>query len=258
MYQYPIVHALVHPYAPLLIILGLVIARLWFKGHLTRAARFALTIPYLLLLFISLPAVSHLALLTLERPFPPLDHRPKETQAIVVLGGYVDPPKPHRDHPILGQDSLCRCLHAAALFRDGEPCPVILSGGKADQASAGPTVAAAMRDFLVSQGIPSESILLEDQSRNTYENARQSARLLRERGLGRAILVTDAPSLIRAERAFRRQGIEVLPSGCRYRTAAEHPFAPAAFIPSVEAASDFSDAWHEWLGLAWYWLTDRI
>ena len=258
MYQYPIVHALVHPYAPLLIILGLVIAWMWFKRQLSRAARFALTIPYLLLLFVSLPAVSHLAFLTLELPFPPLDYRPKDIQAIVVLGGYVDPPKPHRDYPVLGQDSLCRCLHAAALFRNGQPCPVILSGVKADSSSAGPTVAAAMRDFLVSQGIPPESILLEDQSRTTYENARQSARLLRQRGLNRAVLITDAASLTRAERCFRRQGTRVLPSGCRYRTAAEHPFAPAAFIPSVEAASDVSDAWHEWLGLAWYWLTDRI
>jgi hypothetical protein len=58
MYAYPIVSRLVHPYAPLVILLGLAIAWLWWKGKLSRAQRIVLTIPYILLLLMSLPAVA--------------------------------------------------------------------------------------------------------------------------------------------------------------------------------------------------------
>ncbi len=106
-----------------------------------------------------------------------------------------------------------------------------------------------MRDFLVSQGIPPESILLEDQSRITYENARQSARLLREHHRPRHPRHRRT-SLIRAERAFRRQGWpKVLPSGCRYRTAAEHPFTPRGLHPPASETKRLLRRWHS--GLAW-------
>ncbi len=225
MYQYPIVSRLVHPYAPLIIILGLVIARFWWKGRLSRMQRLSITFPYLLLLVMSLPAVSFLAFAALERPYPPLECRPKQVEAIVILGGYVSTPAGDQGYCVLGADTLSRCLHGAQLFHQGEPCWVIVSGGRVDQNQAGHTVAAAMRDFLISKGVPSDYILLEDRSANTYENAVASSKLLKDRGIEQVVLVTDAASLLRAEKCFQRQGVEVIPSGCRYRTLDGFPFS---------------------------------
>lgn len=258
MYQNPVVCRLLHPYAPLVILLGLAIARLWWKGRLSRSQRVAITIPYVLLFAMSLPAVAFLAFASLEWPYAPLDRRPEGTEAIVILSGYVAPPTKQRDYAIPAPDTLARCLHGAALFRQGEPCWVIVSGGKADASQPGPTLAESMTDVLVSHGVQEEHILLEDRSGNTYENAVESARLLKERKIEKIILVTDAASLLRAERCFQRQGIDVIPSGCRYRSFGGFPFSLEAFLPSVDAAGDVSEAWHEWLGLAWYWLRDRI
>ena len=47
MYQFPIVSRLVHPYAPLVILLGLAIVRLWWKGKLSRLQQIVITVPYL-------------------------------------------------------------------------------------------------------------------------------------------------------------------------------------------------------------------
>ncbi len=258
MYEYPMISRFVHPYAPLVILLGLAIVWLWWKGGLSRLQRIVLTIPYLLLLTMSLPAVAFLAFAPLEWSYPPMEKRRADVGAIVILGGYVKQPSKRCDYVVLGPDTLSRCLHGAALFRKGEPCCVIVSGGKVDSSQTGPTVAETMRDFLVSQGVQEEYILLEDRSRNTYENAVESARLLKGRGIEGVLLVTDAASLLRAELCFRRQGIHIIPSGCRYRTLGGFQFSIVSFLPSVDAANEVSEAWHEWLGLVWYWLLDRI
>ena len=217
-----------------------------------------LTIPYLLLLAMSLPAVAFLAFASLEWSYPPRENRTAGVEAIVILGGYVDPPSKQRGYAVPGPDTVGRCLHGAALFREGEPCWVIVSGGKVDSNQPGPTVAEAMRDFLVSQGVREEYILLEDRSGSTYENAVESAKILKERGFEQVLLVTDAASLLRAEMCFQRQGIDVIPSGCRYHTLGGFQLSVVTFLRSVDAADDVSEAWHEWLGLIWYWLRDRI
>ena len=258
MYAYPIVSRLVHPYAPLVLLLGLAIARLWWKGGLSRAQRIVLTIPYLLLLVMSLPAAAFLAFAPLEWRYPPVENRTADVEAIVILGGYVDPPSKQRGYAVPGPDTVSRCLLGAALFREGAPCWVIVSGGKVDSSQPGPTVAEAMSHFLVSQGVRQEYILLEDRSGTTYENAVESAKILKERGIEEILLVTDTASLLRAEMCFQRQGIDIIPSGCRYRTLGGFRFSVVAFLPSVDAASDVSEAWHEWLGLIWYWLRGRI
>jgi uncharacterized SAM-binding protein YcdF (DUF218 family) len=258
MYQYPIVSRLLHPYAPLVILLGLAIVWLWWKGKLSRLQQIVITVPYLLLLAMSLPVVASLAFSSLEGSYPPMENRSSDVEAIVVLGGYVSPPSMRRDYAVLGADTLSRCLHGAALFRKGEPCWLIVSGGKVDANQSGPSVAESMRDFLVSQGVQEEYILLEDRSRNTYENAVESAKLLNRQGVEEVLLVTDAASLLRAELCFRRQGINVIPSGCRYRVLGGVQFSIVGFLPSVDAAKGVSEVWHEWLGLAWYWFEDRI
>ena len=80
-----------------------------------------------------------------------------------------------------------------------------------------------------------------------------SSKLLKDRGIKQVVLVTDAASLLRAERCFQRQGVEVISSGCRYRALNGFPFSLTSFVPSIEAAEDLSEAWHEGLGLVWYW-----
>jgi uncharacterized SAM-binding protein YcdF (DUF218 family) len=115
-----------------------------------------------------------------------------------------------------------------------------------------------MRDFLVSQGVGEEYILLEGRSGSTYENAVEVSKLLRARGIEQAMLVTDAASLLRADMCFLRQGIDVIPSGCRYRTLGGLPLSAEDFLPSVNAAKNVSEAWHEWLGLIWYRIRNRI
>ena len=121
----------------------------------------------------------------------------------------------------------------------------------------GPTCAEAMRDFLVDQGVAESDLLIEDQSRTTYENAVNTAKLLKARGIERVILVTDAVHMRRAHACFVAQGVDVLPSGCDYQ-ATRFDWSVFTFIPRPGAARDVQRVAHEWIGIVWYRMHGRI
>jgi uncharacterized SAM-binding protein YcdF (DUF218 family) len=255
--MYRIAVYLCQPTLLLYLLVVLAVLNLWRRRQESRRRLLLATIPLVLLSVLCTPAVTHLALGTLEWPYPPLEERPREAQAIVVLAGDLRPPDAVRRRAELGEDTLYRCLKAVELYRQGKPCPVLVSGGRTHPDTPGPTLAEAMSDFLVQMGVKSEDIIKETSSRTTYENAVESARLLREHQIGKVVLVTDATHLSRAEGCFRKQGIEVIPCGCRYRATALQGTL-WDFVPNPAAARGWEVAWHEWLGLAWYALRGQM
>jgi uncharacterized SAM-binding protein YcdF (DUF218 family) len=253
--MYHVLVALLQPFVFLYLVTALALFKLWRRQREQPRTCLILIACFCFLYFCSTPLVSALALGSLEWPYPLPPRRPEDTQAIVILAGYVSPADGARRHPQLGPDTIYRCLEGAELYHQGQPCPVLVSGGKLED--AGPTCAPLMRDFLVKLGVPAKDILVEDQSRSTWENAVESHQLLKPHDISKILLVTDAAHLMRAERCFRRQGMEVVPWGCRYR-AKVSPLKVGHFVPSPTGGAGLREASHEWLGLAWYWLHDRI
>ena len=252
--MYHFVVALLQPFVLLYLVVGLVLLRLWRRQREQRRSLLILIGSFCTLFFCSTPLASYLALGSLEWSYPP-PQRPEDAQAIVILAGYVHPADGVRRHPQLGPDTLYRCLEGAELYHQGQPCPVLVSGGKVEDAR--PTIAPLMRDFLVQLGVSATDILAEDHSRSTWENAVESHKVLKPRGISKILLVTDAAHLFRAERCFRNQGMEVVPWGCRYR-AMGFPLEWSYFLPSPTGGAGLDEASHEWLGLAWYWLHGRL
>jgi uncharacterized SAM-binding protein YcdF (DUF218 family) len=253
--MYHVVVALVQPFVVLYLVAGLLMLRLWRRQRERRRSYLILITSFCILFFCSTPLASSLALASLEWFYPPPQQRPEDAQAIVIMAGYVHPADGTRRHSQLGPDTLYRCLEGTELYHLGQPCPVLVSGGKVVDTS--PACAPLMRDFLVKLGVPATDILVEDQSRSTWENAVESYKLLKPRGISKVLLVTDAAHLFRAERCFRNRGMEVVPWGCHYR-AKVFPLELSHLLPSPTGGAGLDEATHEWLGLAWYWLHGRI
>jgi uncharacterized SAM-binding protein YcdF (DUF218 family) len=253
--MYRLVVVLLEPYTLLWLVTALAVANLWRRRRETRRRLLVLTGAFAAWTLVSIPAVSCLALGTLEWSHPPAEERPADTDAIVVLAGGVTRDRAGRSRP--DADTVERCLHAAALYRQGPPCPLLLSGGKAHPADPGAPGAEVMRELLLEMGVPGADMVLETGSRNTSENAAESCRLLAARGARRVVLVTDASHMTRAVRCFEKQGVRPVPSPCNYR--ATWPDGPALnFLPRAGAAKGCQLAAHEWLGLAWYRLSGRL
>jgi uncharacterized SAM-binding protein YcdF (DUF218 family) len=99
-----------------------------------------------------------------------------------------------------------RVTLGVGLYHDGAASLLVLSGG-----GAGPVAeAVVMRELAREAGIPETALLLETESRNTFENAANTARLLRESGKNRIVLVSDRLHLPRAARLFRQTGLDVV------------------------------------------------
>jgi uncharacterized SAM-binding protein YcdF (DUF218 family) len=255
--MYKLISYLLQPYSLLLLLLGLAIAYLWRTRSEKRRGLLGLAASFLILVVLSTPAVRYLALGSLEWQYPPQEERPEDAEAIVVLGGGTLAPDRGRERAELDATSLYRALHAARLYHQANPCLLLVTGGKPDPDVPGPAAADLMAELLRRDGVRSSDLLVEGNSRTTYENATESRKLLEPRGVNRIVLVTEAIHLPRAVLCFRKQGFEVFPSGCHYR-ATEFKTSLYQFLPAVEGISGCEAAGHEGVGLAWYWFAKRI
>ncbi|MCP5141238.1 MAG: YdcF family protein [Gammaproteobacteria bacterium] len=129
-----------------------------------------------------------------------------EFDAIVVLGAKLA--ADGSSTPALRR----RARHAAALLNSGVASALVLSGG---QPVNGVSEAEQMFQVALGQSADPRRMLLEARSRNTWENAKFTAELLRRHGWSRVLLVSDAWHLPRAQIAFRAHGIVVRPSAPR-------------------------------------------
>jgi uncharacterized SAM-binding protein YcdF (DUF218 family) len=248
---------LLQPFPVLFLLMAVALVVLWLRWRGGRRTLIVLSILFGLLTLLCLPAVAHFVLGSLEWQYTPLTQRPENCEAIVVLAGSIKPAEALRPEPELSMDSYYRCLEAVRLYRNGARCPVLVSGGKVNADDPGPPCAEVMRTFLVQLGVAPEDVIVEGRSQTTYENARFSQELLQERHLERIVLVTDATHLFRAERCFRKQGLDVVPAPCNFR-AGSFDWSLRTFLPSPWAAVYGEDAAHEWVGSIWYWLKMRM
>lgn len=92
---------------------------------------------------------------------------------------------------------------AVALHQRGVAPRIVLTGGQTSGAPVSEARSAAT--LCVSLGVPSDVLILEEESRTTLENALFAARLIQ----GRVVVVSDRAHLFRCRRMFRRHFADV-------------------------------------------------
>jgi uncharacterized SAM-binding protein YcdF (DUF218 family) len=175
-----------------------------------------------------------------------------DAQAIVVLGGgrLADAPE-YDGKDVPNEITLARLRYAARLHR-ATGLPLLVTGGTPDgspESEASTMARALQQDFAVPVR------WLEEDSRNTAENAKYSTGILKPAGVRRILLVTDGIHMPRSRLIFEQAGLEVIPAPTillsRDRLSAFH------FLPSGEGMRRSHYAAHEWVGGAWYRLRHR-
>lgn len=173
-----------------------------------RIAAIAISLALTLLLVSSNGWVAKSLVRSLEwQNFPPSPV--PNAEAIVVLGGATKsayPPRPTVDLSEAGD----RVIYAAQLYRQQKAPIIILSGGRIDWRGGGNPESADMADILTSIGIPSEVIIQEPESLNTYQNAVNVQKILASRGIEKVLLVTSAMHMPRSLKIFQRLGMDVI------------------------------------------------
>jgi uncharacterized SAM-binding protein YcdF (DUF218 family) len=175
---------------------------------------------------------------SLAERYPPLNaHRPVNAQAVVVLGGggqrnYA----PEYNGPMAEPILLERLTLAAFLSRQFS-LPLAVSGAPAESVAMSETLS---RNF----GVPPRWI--EGNSRDTFENAQLSAKVLFPPGIKRIILVTSSEHEWRAVHEFMDAGFEVIPAPCGVLAARERGLT--RYLPNSAALGRSYAAVYELIG----------
>jgi len=218
-----------------------------------RAQRTVFVIASLLVLFILLP-LGTWALLPLENANPM--QLPQKIDGIILLGGDENAFLSEIwGQPILGV-SASRHVRFAALAQKYPEARLIFTGGigwvnDRAQGSNGPIV----REALTSLGVPSDRLLIEDRSRNTFENALFSKEMAKPKADENWLLVTSAFHMPRSLGCFRKAGWNVFPAPTDYHTPGG--LRIASHLDVMDQLYAMTLAIHEYIGLAAYRLMGR-
>ncbi len=229
-----------------LILVGL--AGLLLLKRRRRMGKWLLALSFAGLWILSTPIVGN-ALLDTLKPTP-VALTGKEADAIVILGGGRNRHSLDYGGDTAGRYTLERARYGAWLGKRLRK-PILVTGGAPDggTSSEGAILAAMLRE---EYGLAVRWV--EEGSRNTRENARESARLLERDGIRRIYLVTHAWHLKRAMPEFEAAGLRVVPAGTGYFLKSE--LTALHFMPQPKGLEHSYLALHEWIGLLWYRIRD--
>lgn len=239
---------LVYPLALclLLVPIGLLLQR-W---HWRRTGRCFVGFGLGWLLLWSLPMPSMWLCASLEHQYPQRSAADyPAVSAIVVLGGGIEAARPGwRETPDL-KSAADRVWFAAKLYHAGRAPLVILSGGSLGDSGPMRSEASAMALFIEDLGVPASALLLEDSSRNTWENARYTSAILHERNIDEVLLVTSALHMPRASALFKQQGLKIIEAPTDFEAAPAEGSWLLGWLPDARALDASSRALKEYLGL---------
>lgn len=203
------------------------------------------------LLILVLPVDSWL-LAPLENRFPAIEARPHHLDGVIVLGGAVDPYQTLIHGMPALNDAAERMTTFAMLARLYPQAKLIFTGGSAAIFPGGPREADGAKLLLAQLGVDTSRIVFEDASRNTFENAINSKKLMNPQPGEIWALVTSAQHMPRAVGVFRHVGWPVLPWPVGYKAGDEVPFSgPVGRLLHLDGVV------HEWIGLVAYRLLGR-
>jgi uncharacterized SAM-binding protein YcdF (DUF218 family) len=128
--------------------------------------------------------------------------------------------------------------------------PIIVSSGKVYKNSS-PGALIAKR-FLIDLGVEEGQIVIEDKSRDTYENAKYTRDICLRNGYKNPILVTSASHLKRSLLSFKKIGIDIVPYPANFRSKPSKNYQLYSYLPRSNSLMTTSYALHEYLGILYY------
>ena len=221
------------PAGPLLLaLLGLVLLK-----RRPPLARICLAAAIASLWLLSMPIVSD-ALTRVVELYPPLDlHLAGNAQAIVILGGGGQRAfAPEYGGPAAEPYLLERLSYGAYVAKQ-TGLPILVTGFSIE--------ARAMRDTL-RRNFGTETRWVDDEAHDTFQNARNSARILIAEGVHRIVLVTRATHMRRSVQEFTDAGFEVIPAPAGILAARD--VGILRYLPNADALMRSQTAIYELIG----------
>ena len=243
------------PASPLLLVVGIALGAALLTvrrtAHWGRRCIVLFAVAYWMF---SLPVVADGLASAMSAGMRPLDAQTAaDVRAIVVLDGGAERYEGGGEAIEQPNDSSAlRALEATRVYSLARNATVVVTSGRFDglvELRPG----GALLDAVVAAGVPSERVVHDVHSPNTRAHAVNVGQLLRNRGVQRFALVTSATHIRRSVAAFRREGLDPIPSPAPMRSAHKRLPQWRRWLPERDSLLITEQAIYDLLGLTYYW-----
>jgi uncharacterized SAM-binding protein YcdF (DUF218 family) len=235
------------------------------KEHWLSARRGLRAVAILYFVFLCTP-LGEVLIASLEQQYAPLlnPESVRGVRHIVVLAAYGERISSTPITSNLSEETVYRLVEGVRIYRRVSESNLIVCGGVVRRGD--PPIANLMADFLVAMGIPTRDILIEGDSRDTYENLRNASRFVEKNPF---FLVTSAAHLRRAMRVAEKLKLKPIACPAQIATLQAHPpgrswarwtrdTALSVSLPSIGRLYLIQFWFHEYAGYWWYRVLGRI
>lgn len=154
--------------------------------------------------------------------------------------------------------STDRLMQAIELYKENRIGKIFITGGSGEIFNPSMKESKILKDYLILTGIPAEDIEIETISKNTYENAVESAKILKPLSNSKTYLViTSAFHMRRTQGCLKKQGF-VFDTYVTDRYAGKRIYAPDLFVPKSEILQNWALLIHEIGGYIVYDITGKL
>jgi uncharacterized SAM-binding protein YcdF (DUF218 family) len=206
-----------------------------------------------LLWFFSNRFIANQAMLVWEPEFKPFNEI-KNHEIGIVLTGVTNLSKTAYDRTFFNKGAD-RITHALQLYQEGKIKKILITGGQGLNPVNPQSEAEVLQRFLLMTGVPAEDMMIEDQSKNTAQNAEFSKSFLEEKGISitqEFVLITSAFHMSRAKGCFDKVGLKTITFPTDYYSSDTKFDIPTLLFPDPYSIFMWHKLVKEWIGIAVY------
>ncbi|MBX9782903.1 MAG: YdcF family protein [Chitinophagaceae bacterium] len=151
-----------------------------------------------------------------------------------------------------------RFIQAVRLYKLGHIKKIIITGGSGSLWRQQYKEADFVKQELITMGVAAQDVLSENQSRNTYENAINTKKLIDSLQLKPPfLLITSAMHMKRSQRVFAKAGLQTVAYPCNFSAIHNPQLFWNSIIPSYKAFEGWDIFFKEAVGLLVYKITGK-
>ena len=210
----------------------------------------------ILFLFFGYTPLSNFLLNKIEDFIKPSKYPVQQLKGIIVLGGSFNSGLQSKErNEVLLNSSAERLTKALEIYSKNPKLLILFSGFSGELKPQGWSESDMAKKFFLEQGVKSDNLIFENQSRNTFENIKYSKDIIISYK-GTWGLVTSASHMPRSYFGFKRQGLILEPISVDYQTGTSPIFWINFDIAS--GLRNWSIIFHEIIGILYYKVTGKI
>jgi uncharacterized SAM-binding protein YcdF (DUF218 family) len=210
----------------------------------------------ILFLFFGYSPLSNFLLSKMEDYIQTSKYPVQQLTGVIVLGGSFNSGLESKERNEVSLNSSAeRLTKALEIYKKNPRILILFSGFSGELKPQGWSQSDMARKFFLDQGVKLDNLIFENQSRNTFENIKYSKDIIAN-NKGTWGLITSANHMPRSFFTFKKQGLILEPINVDYKTGTNRMFWINFDISS--GLSNWSIIFHEFIGIAYYKVTNKI